>query len=362
MTFYINGVQSGSSTSVTVKPSTSVAPLAVGRRHESATQPWNGNLDEVRVFNSALAAADVQALAAITYRQYSRVLTTYDDSTRRATYEDEDNRRVRATFDSLGRRTKVERLDAAGAVYSVETFAYNWQDLLVIYTSPTSNVTRWTYDVLGRVTREENSASQGTTILYVDENLYQRVTDANGNARAYYRDFAGRLVKVEELGPSVATTRYAYDEVGNLVSVTNALNQITDHHYDDLDRLTWTVYPDLRGETFAYYDSGALKWKWDRDNTVTWFYYDDLDRLTVTDHPGTADDVTYAYDSNGNVLWVNNSVAQVGYTYDVRNRPITERVKFLGTGAPDVTTTYAYSKAGDVTSLAYPGTAFTLSY
>lgn len=363
VTFYINGAQSGQSTGVGVSPSDNAVPLAVGRRYDSVSLMWNGYIDEVRVFNAAISSGDAQALSALTYRQYATVLVTYDDVGRRITYQDEDGRRTRETFDSLGRRTKVERLDSLGAAYSTETFAYNWQDLVVSYTSPTLNATQRVYDALGRIVQETLPDGNVSTINYTDIANYVRVTDPSGHARSQYRDLAGHLVRAEERWAGGANSSfYVYDEVGNLVSVTDASSRRTLHTYDDLNRLNKTIYFDDRTEVYTYTDAGALSTKKARDDTVTSYAYDDLYRLTAMNVPGTTYDASYAYDANGNALTVSNGIATVTYTYDLRDRTKSERVQYVGAGQPDVWTNYTYSPAGDVQSIAYPGTPFTLSY
>jgi len=364
VTFYINGVQSGLSTGVTVRPSATTASLAVGRRYESATQVWSGTLDEIRVFNAALLAVDVVALTNLAFQLYSTQTITYDDALRRVTRQDQDGRQVRTTFDSLGCMTKVERLYTNGSTYSTETFVYNWQDARASYTSPMSNTSTWAYDGLGRPLSSTNPDGKMSYVTYVDLAACRKMTDPDGHSRAYYADYAGRTTRVDELYPgSTTTTMYSYDEVGNLVSVKNALNQTTYHTYNDLNRFAQTVYPDSKNDYFTYYDAGSLKTKKTRDGSLTTYNYDDVYRPTSVDYPGgTADDVTYAYDSNGNPTWVNNSVAQVVGTYDLKDRALTERERFLGPGEPDVTSTLTYSKAGDLSTLSYPGTAFTLSY
>lgn len=218
------------------------------------------------------------------------------------------------------------------------------------------------YDILGRLTKETYPDGKFTTIAYTDIALYQKVTDPGGNARAFYRDFAGRLIKVQELGPVTTTTTYAYDRSGNLLAVTSPLGQVNTHEYDDLNRLTRTVYADGASESYTYFDSGVVKSKTARNGSLTQFGYDDAYRMTSVDYPGTASDATHGYDANGNPTSVANGVSTLTYAYDLKDRATSERVVFSGSGAPDVTTGFTFTKAGDLSALSYPGAAFSLSY
>jgi RHS repeat-associated protein len=290
-------------------------------------------------------------------------VTTYNDAGRQVTSQDEDGRQTRVSFDSLGRKTKVERLDSIGATYSTDAAVYNWQDLPVTFTSATQNVTQRQYDLLGRPILEVYPDGNTSSITYTDASLYRKVTDPNGHSRESYSDFVGHILKVAERwsGGSNVTT-YVYDEVGNLVTVTNPYTKSTVHTYDDLNRLTKTYFPDSLDEQYTYFDAGSLASKKGRDGLTTTYTYDDLYRLTFVDYPGSADDISYNYDSNGNPTSISNGVAWVNYTYDLKDRGTSERERFKGTGEPDLTTTFGLSKGGDLTSIVYPGTAFTLLY
>jgi YD repeat-containing protein len=87
-----------------------------------------------------------------------------------------------------------------------------------------------------------DSANLETVYAYDDAGNLASVTDAEGKATTYHYDLFSRLYQVVQ--PGNATTTYAYDRHGNLSSVTDAEGHVTAYDYDDLGRLAETDSPD----------------------------------------------------------------------------------------------------------------------
>jgi YD repeat-containing protein len=66
----------------------------------------------------------------------------------------------------------------------------------------------------------------------------------------------GRVVTT--LSPDTGTTRYAYDEAGNLVSKTDANGIAIAYCYDSLNRLTAVLFPDTTQNITYSYDQGLF--------------------------------------------------------------------------------------------------------
>jgi YD repeat-containing protein len=91
--------------------------------------------------------------------------------------------------------------------------------------------------------------------------LQVRTLDEGLNNRCNLYDLAGRLITVLEYTDQNCNglpidghnyiTSYSYDWTGNLRSLTNAALQLTRYSYDNLNRLTSTIYPEIPMLGFA---------------------------------------------------------------------------------------------------------------
>ncbi len=103
----------------------------------------------------------------------------------------------------------------------------------------------------------------------------------------------------------------------------------TKYSYDNLNRLTSTLYGDATSESFSYDNNGNLQTRLDRNGAQTVYSYDGLNRLkTITYGSGTAD--AYSYDKNSNLLTLTSQNMTLTYTYDARNRVLSENYDVNG--------------------------------
>jgi RHS repeat-associated protein len=191
-------------------------------------------------------------------------------------------------------------------------------------------------------------------------------TDEEGEVTqfTYEGESADRLLAVQLPSPDGVApgpeTRYAYDEVGNRISQTDALGRLTVFNYDELNRMSQVTIPDgeiLRleydaignlvtrtdydGLSVTYeYDSmnrvvrknipggGAVDYRYtetgqrretEDDRGITTAVYDSRDRLISTTQPDTGE-IQYLYDANGNMLRMTSPNGVSNYTYDALNR------------------------------------------
>jgi len=301
---------------------------------------FDGVIDEVQLFDRALADAEV--------------LSIYQ-GTEKGSYS-------KQYFDSLGRATKSVRRDMFSALTSWEASAYNYRDLAVSHTVSRSSTTSFTttaaYDFLGRPTSATypDFPSNPLTLTYDDVNRVRTVVAENGRKTQYLSDIGGRTTTVREYydPTNYYTTTYGYDEVGNLLTVTNARNQVTSHQYDNLNRLTKTTYPDTtKYEQYTFDEIGNLKTRRDRAAIVTTYHYDNRYRLVGIDHSTDGSwDVSYSYDANDNP-WTTTTMTGVTTTiaYDGLDRVDMETTSVGGSSYP---VDYNYDPAGRVTRLTYP--------
>jgi YD repeat-containing protein len=246
------------------------------------------------------------------------------------------------------------------------------------YTPPSGDFTATAYDALGRAVRVTNpdgtyaeSRYQGWTTTAIDANRHQRVSTG---------DAYGQLVQVEEYTGTVgsglslyATTRYAYDALGNLTVVTDTNGVTTTMVYDDLGRKVEMFDPDMGHWSYNYDLLGNLITQADALSQTIVFQYDELNRLVSKSTSGQVL-AQYRYDESGHgygegqrtsLLYPGGSAA---YSYDERGRVITEtRTFYLSTGvqvnAPIPYTTTTYDAADRVRLMTYPdGEVVTQTY
>ncbi len=261
---YVNGTQEASAATADWGGAYNSA-LWIG--DTDSTSPFDGIIDEVHLFDWSLSAPEVASLY---------------QGTESGFYQ-------KAYFDVLGRTTRVVRRDLFQTSVSWQTFSYDFRDQTVSTTiarsSGSSFTTTQTYDFLGRpiATTYPEFPNDPVTLSYDNVNRIRTVVAENDRKTQYLYDLGGRTTAVREYYDSTNfyTTSYAYDDVGNLLSVRNALNQVTRHEYDSLNRLTKTIYPDTsKYEQYTYDAAGNLATRRDRAGLVTVYVYDARDELS----------------------------------------------------------------------------------
>ncbi len=252
---------------------------------------------------------------------------------------------------------------ANNAAYSTATSTYYWNDRLKAYTDPTGNVTSYTYDLLGRMLTLTHSDGTFKQWVYNDaanQGTQYQVTasDEKGHPTDYYYDWLNRLITVtEHIGGQSYNTAYAYDTVGNLLQVTDSKSQVTTYTYDSLNRLTQINFPDTTLEARAYDNVGNLASRTTQNSTIINYIYDEINRLTKITYPDGST-VTYIYDKDSNRLQMVDSASTTSYTYDPRNRLLSESRTING---QSYALSYQYDAASNLIRLTYPD-GYQLSY
>lgn len=262
----------------------------------------------------------------------------YSDTGSYVDISNENGWKTRQNYDGLGRLSSVQRFFSSAplsSVYSTESYTRNWQDKIINRIDPLGNTYNYMYDALGRLTQTKKPDGNSTRATYNDLQSWIVTSDEYGNNNCRTYDRLGRLLSMVEysdpncnplsLAGGVYVTNYYYDEVGNLVKVTNAATKSTTYSYDNLNRLTVTSYPDGMSETYGYDNNGNVVKKVDKASIKTLSSYDSLNRVSATTYCGTTIiGTSYVYDKNSNPLQILNQNATVSYIYDSRNRVLNE--------------------------------------
>jgi RHS repeat-associated protein len=295
----------------------------------------------------------------------------------RTTYPGGDTEQ--ATYDTAGRITS--RTNGNGETVS---YAYDASGLLVTTTLPGGGTETYTYTP-DRLVATVTDA-RGTTSFAYDPTTRElaRVTEPDGRYVRYAYDAGLRrtlMAHAAGAGEPEDVTRYTYDALGRLETVTDPAGGVTSYTYDADGNLTSTELPngttveqtfDLRNRvtlvahrdpasaTIAsfVYTLDALGNRisvGSADGTRVEYDYDDTSRVTAERHYDTADvlvrDATYTYDPAGNVTARSGSLGSVTWTYDARNQLVS------GGGI-----TYAYDGAGNLRSATAGAAVTTYEY
>ena len=297
------------------------------------------------------------------------VKTTYADGASVTETRDPTTGAATAITDALGNTTNYS-YDAAGEVTST--------------TSPLGEKTTYSYDAAGRLTGQvspRGDASGGnpshytTSYSYDADNRLTGVTDPDGNTTSYSYDGVGNRTAlidpngkttsygydgenqlVSVIDPSGAATTYGYDANGNRTSITTPLGNKTIYSYDSVGRLIKKTDPLGHAITYGYDADGNRASVTDAIGTTTSYSYDSDDRLTGISYSDASPSVSYLYDAQGNRTKKTDGTGTTTYTYNPRNE-LTADKSVAGTFS------YAYDKAGNITSRTYPdGSAISYTY
>ncbi|MDP4238179.1 MAG: SpvB/TcaC N-terminal domain-containing protein, partial [Bacteroidota bacterium] len=237
----------------------------------------------------------------------------------------------RTKFDAFGRVKEV--------YYPITEVANTTNKIKFNPLFDTQPPTKTTYDVLDRVLSTTSPDGNSTTMSYALDSGYLKttVTDALGGSQATYTNGSGLTVKTKQYsGPNgQITTKFDYDAINQLISVTDAKNQVTSSVYDIAGRRTQVTHPASGTTLFEYDVAGNLLTKQtanlknEKKKIVYTYDYNRLKTITYPDHP--ENNVTYTYGASGAS---DNRVGRLVYQED-------------GSGCQE----FKYGRMGEVTEL-----------
>lgn len=189
----------------------------------------------------------------------------------------------------------------------------------------------FTYDQLGRVTREESpdpDASGGVAVTtWGHLGLITRVTNSKGQTKITTRNAQGQVAKVTDTQGNTVT--YSYDAFGQLIQ-TNAGGSITTMAYNQRGQKTRMADPAMGAWEYRYNAFGELVWQRDSLGQVVTMAYDTLGRMTQRTEPDLVSRWSYDKKFDGNpcgkgIGKLCEATADNGYkrvhTYDSLGRP-----------------------------------------
>jgi RHS repeat-associated protein len=243
------------------------------------------------------------------------------------------------------------------------------------YDSVTPTTT--SYDILDRPLSVANPANEATSFVYNfgpdragQQQFRTRVTDAKAIARELFRDVDDDITSVKLLnngGGQTLWTSYGYDPLDQIVTVTDAKNNVTRAKYDNFGRRTEIDSPDAGRTEFVFDLAGNLHRKITANlraasQAITYNY--DFNRIAQALYPQfPANNATYTYGAPGAAFNRAGRAWKIQAESGLRERdfgPLGEIVKekrtvdsFTGPD-PVYTTLYRYDTWNRLQALTYP--------
>ena len=152
-------------------------------------------------------------------------------------------------------------------------------------------------------------------------------------------------------------TRYAYDAVERLSSVTDPLNRVTSFTYDPLSRRLALYNPAIQPgalQQWGYTPDGLVGGLTDANGNVTTFTPDGFDRLGTTSYPATpaypsGTTEVLSYDADLNVMTRKTRAgATIAFAYDALNRVCTKTYATTAVACGGSSSSYLVSYAYDL--------------
>ncbi len=324
-----------------------------------------------------------------TYDALGRMISSIDPDGQKTTYgydqfgnltsvTDPQGHQTRYLYDSLDNVTEVIYPDG-----STSKTTYDSDGNILSQTDQFGNTTTYTYNSYGGLQTETLPAvpdpKQGGALThpvysYVYDNLGDllQVTDPNGNATKYTYDPEGNLLTVTQ--PDGETSQNIYDNQGRIYREIDFKGQVTQFDYNSLGQTvekeffssliqakagtpqyTISYTFDIRGELQTVNDSRI---------GLTTYDHDIAGNLTEVDSPAGV--IHYAYDSaTGNLVEMSTDLTILRYTYNKLGQLLTTETDELNGQmlAQPLVTSYSYSAVGSRQSESLPnGNVVTYQY
>jgi len=276
----------------------------------------------------------------------------YDTAGNLTRFTDRLGRVVTYTYDQRDRTTK-EQWDNGRAI----TYTYDAAGNILTANTPDSNLT-FSYDALNRVVVKDNVGTPGISQVVLNytygPGTENRLADSLGGRLEWDFNNAGRVSQIRQRGTAVdKTVSFAYNGTGRITRIDRGGGgrPNTVAAYDSLNRLSTFTHNTVAGYSYQYDNVGNIIKITDNQGQHS-YTYDSRDRLLTADHPAPdLPDENYTIDAMGNRI--TSHIHGSNYNTGVGNRLISDGVF-----------TYTYDANGNVVLQSEIGTtkAVQMSY
>lgn len=182
-----------------------------------------------------------------------------------------------------------------------------------------SAAVKFVYDAQGRLTELTDAVGGVAQFTYVGSSrMPSTVTDPTGGVTRY--ELSGILI-TSTTDPDGVTTRFGYDERGNLTSVTDGNGAVTGLEYDGAGRMVRATSATGAVQRFTYDSAGRVTEEINPTGATARLRWSPAGRL-LEDQDPTGARVTLSYNAAGLVERATNEVAGITtYEYDDAGLP-----------------------------------------
>jgi|GEM_PF-1207430 len=183
-----------------------------------------------------------------------------------------------------------------------------------------TETTAYDYDAIDRVIAITDALGNRSTMTYDEVGNMVTKTDALGRTTEYTFDVYRRLTRTDFADGSF--TSASYDPEGNQISTTDQLGRTTDFVFDDLNRLIESRYANGSVEFNEYNAVSELVATTDANGNRTTYVYDDASRL-IRETNALGHSTQYEYDQDGRqIAMIDGLNRRTEYVYDAMDRLI----------------------------------------
>ncbi|WDE02340.1 RHS repeat domain-containing protein [Thalassomonas actiniarum] len=219
--------------------------------------------------------------------------------------------------------------------WAISNFTYTRDDKLLTSTEPSGDIATNSYDIQG--------------------NLLQSA-DADNRLTRFSYDALGRISKEEKWFSNswLVQSSYGYSANGKNIWLKDGNNNLTSYQYDGFDRLELTTYPDSSTSNTRYSPSGVIASTTDRKGLTSSYQYDALNRLTEM-QVGQEQRLTYSYTALGQQQTVNQYMPASSSQAHTLNMAYDSLGQLTSvTNANNQQLSYSYNNLGQKLSVTYP--------
>jgi len=258
----------------------------------------------------------------------SRLTKSIDPLNRSSQFGYDDLNRLVSSVDALAGESS-QGFDADG----------NKESLL----DPNDNKTQFDFDLSGRLVQETGASGDKVKYTYNANDLLESVVNGREQERQFEYDAIGRLTRWTDPDGSVS---YTYDKNGNVLTVTDAngtitreydkLNRVTkytdtrgnilQYAFDEVGNLVTLTYPDDKQVHYEYDAAGQLVSVTDWASRLTSYTYDKNGRLKTVTRPNGIK-TTRVYNRLGQLVRQSDIVASFEFSYDAAGNIVTEKTE-----------------------------------
>jgi RHS repeat-associated protein len=279
------------------------------------------------------------------------------------------------TYDPAHSGDLIKLTDADGQIWQ---YSYDSYGNRIKSTDPLGDTTTYTYDVVGRITSSvspNGNITGGNLSQYTTTRTFDgfgnvlTVTNPMNEVTTYTYDANENVSSVKDANLHTTTFTYdadnrqtqvtradqsvlktGYDADGNVVSQSDGLNNTTTYTYDAQGNKVSVADGLGRALLYGYGSPGYLTSEYDPLGRVTSYSYDVAGRIaSVTYSDAKTPNVSYGYDADNQRISMSDGSAASSYTFDSLHR-LTQQID--GAGAQ---VKYAYDLNGQATTVTYPG-------